>query len=420
MNIFSEKTEKYLVFLIFFLFPLADVRVLLFGIPLYVPEILVMMAILTRILRSPSNRLSDGFSWRSGFVAILSIGLMLAGMISSSIWNGIDRDALGAIKSWFLFPILFFWLILTLGFSRGDVWKAVSLWFFGTALTAFAGVFLPDYSIRTYDGRLQIASLSPNHFGFLLEYGGVIGLALLVFLRERHWVFLAFLAIAESVVVAALLLTQSDAALISFCIASLTLVISSIFSLKFSKKLLAAAFIVVASVTLAFFQTIDRHELGSGTVRSSLASRVMIWNAASMMISEHPILGIGPRNFQERYLALQPQFPPYLEWAVPHPHNIFLAFWLFSGISGLLGFVVLLSVLFFNVVRVIFSTPEEKLRVLPSLFLALLSGFLVHGFVDTPYFKNNLAYIFWAMAACIFLLGKEKRRRSAEDAGLNR
>ena len=46
------------------------------------------------------------------------------------------------------------------------------------------------------------------------------------------------------------------------------------------------------------------------------------------------IIKTSPETVLEDYAKLmhlseyQKHFPPYLEWAVPQPHNLYLAFWL--------------------------------------------------------------------------------------------
>ncbi|HLC95062.1 MAG TPA: O-antigen ligase family protein, partial [Patescibacteria group bacterium] len=133
--------------------------------------------------------------------------------------------------------------------------------------------------------------------------------------------------------------------------------------------------------------------------RSSLTSRVMIWQAAAKMIGEHPLLGIGVGRFQAVYLEYQQYFPPYLEWAVPQPHNMFLAVWLQTGILGLASFVFLVGHTFFLLLR---ETKKET----PAL-LGLLVLYLVCGIVDTPYFKTDQVFAFWVLIALIFSHSEE-------------
>lgn len=398
MKNFLENIEKLLIFLVFLSFPFMDAKTFVFGIPLYLPEVLVLSALAIHSVRF----LKKDFLPRRIPTAVAS-AFMLLGAVSSMIVNGVDRDALGAIKSWFLFPMLFSWLVFKSGFSEKDAWRAVACWFFGVAAVASAALVIPSLSVETYDGRLRSAFPSPNHFGFFLEYGAILGVGLMV-LMKRRYLSLSLLIAAEGAVLSALLMTGSAGASISVGIASLTVLVISLFPANVSKKILGImAILAVSSVALAFF-LMDRDTLGSGETRSSLASRVMIWNAASRMIAEHPIFGVGPRNFQEAYLALQSEFPPYLEWAVPHPHNILLSFWLFTGVAGLFGFVSLLAILF----RRVFPETDGATAVLPGTFFGLLVALCLHGLVDTPYFRNDLAYAFWATTALTLLLTNKK------------
>ena len=167
--------------------------------------------------------------------------------------------------------------------------------------------------------------------------------------------------------------------------------------------------------------------------RSSLASRFTIWKSAGLMIENNPLFGIGPGNFQEKYLEYQKYFPPYLEWSVPQPHNIFLAFWLESGLVGLIGFVILLFYFFrdnkkvypFTKIKednntsisVIKKQISEKLddkeyfgdgaiQDLRILLLGIMIYLLVHGLVDTTYWRNDLAVVFWTIVAANYFLAE--------------
>jgi O-antigen ligase len=124
--------------------------------------------------------------------------------------------------------------------------------------------------------------------------------------------------------------------------------------------------------------------------RSSLASRITIWNVSLRMIQNHPLVGIGAGNFQDIYLDYQAFFPPYLEWAVPEPHNLFLAFWLESGLFGLIGFS-LISIFLFSTIQ----SPKNQRDSLASLLWMYSVSLLIQGLFDTPFWSLPLAYSFW-------------------------
>jgi O-antigen ligase len=145
------------------------------------------------------------------------------------------------------------------------------------------------------------------------------------------------------------------------------------------------------------------HDLTSLASRSSLSSRETIWQVSLDLIKQHPIAGIGPGNFQKEYLALQTFYPAYLEWAVPQPHNIFLAFWLQSGMIGFFGFMLVLAFVFQTLLR---SIKDKKNALLAASLLVYFIYTILHGLVDTPYWKNDLSVIFWICTFLALILSK--------------
>jgi O-antigen ligase len=405
-----ENLEKALIFITFLSLPFADWSAVFFGVPVYLPEMIVLSALIIHAAKDPDSKTPKR---RIPTVVLVASLLMLSGVMSSALINGADKDALGAIKSWFLFPMAFGWLVFRAGLSGKDLWRAVSCWFFGVASVAVAALLFPGLASETYDGRLHSIFPSPNHFGFFLEYGAILGIGLMLYMK-RHRQSLFLLVSAETAIVTALLLTESDGALFSVMAGSAVLLVAGLLPSGFSKKIIGIGSIFIIFIAVSMFFSLDRDTLGGGVVRDPLASRVMIWNASTRMIVEHPLVGIGPRNFQEEYLALQPEFPPYLEWAVPHPHNVFMAFWLFSGTIGLLGFSVLLAFLFWSLRTCVFRISSAEETLLPAALFALLIAFCLHGLVDTPYFRNDLSYMFWAIVALTLV---SMRKKDAEAPG---
>ena len=84
-----------------------------------------------------------------------------------------------------------------------------------------------------------------------------------------------------------------------------------------------------------------------------------------------------------------------------HPHNIFLAFWLYGGLLSLVGFVWLIVAAAGQLAG---SKVDWGLRL---GLLAALGAILLQGLFDTTYFKNDLALIFWLIIALIAILEKE-------------
>jgi O-antigen ligase len=184
---------------------------------------------------------------------------------------------------------------------------------------------------------------------------------------------------------AALCLTYSYAALIAVLavIAGIAL-----WRNNFRWRFLAGLVFVATLIIILQLKSAKLQDVINRNPRSSLASREMIWRSAGKMIQDNFVFGIGPGNFQAKYLEYQKFYPPYLEWAVPHPHNLFLAFWLNAGLIGLLAFLGLVIFWFFQ---------AAKLQKTPIVLAAMsvMLYILLHGLADTTYFKNDLAIIFW-------------------------
>jgi O-antigen ligase len=178
------------------------------------------------------------------------------------------------------------------------------------------------------------------------------------------------------------------------------------------KKFTIAGIFAIFLMFLLIFESNSQKfsDLYPFSERSSSASREMIWKASFLILKQNPILGIGSGNFQSEYLENQKFFPPYLEWAVPQPHNVFLAFWIQTGILGFLGFLLLLFFIFKNA----YLTIKKDDYYFRNLAVISLLGFflytIIHGFIDTTYWKNDLSFIFWIS---IFLLTYTSKQRSS-------
>ena len=80
-----------------------------------------------------------------------------------------------------------------------------------------------------------------------------------------------------------------------------------------------------------------------------------------------------------------------------YPHNILLNFWTELGIAGALLFIWIIGKYFYIGIR---------LRGVNHFIMSLVGSMvviIVHGIVDVPYFKNDLAIIFWILIALMGL-----------------
>jgi O-antigen ligase len=113
--------------------------------------------------------------------------------------------------------------------------------------------------------------------------------------------------------------------------------------------------------------------------------RVWMWQDTWRMLKDRPLLGAGFGGYPTAFRPYQSK--PFIE-IFQYPHQIALTLWSETGIFGLLAFAVLCG----TWIVVAGKDPERR----PLLFA--LVAILIHGLVDVPYFKNDLAVQFWILA----------------------
>lgn len=381
-----------------FFLPLYIFKFNLWGLPLNFFEFFVYFLFLIWLSRGGFEKAKKLFSEiKENRIFAAGLILFFAGVSVSTILSDDLRTSAGILKGWFIAPFLLF-LIAKMEIKTENQIKNIfaALSFSGAVVSAVSlGYFFSGH--LTFDGRLAAFYLSPNHLAMFLS--PILFLtAGLIFIspNRREKIFFGAAAVLTAT---AVYLTYSYGAWFSlFCVFAVVLFFSEI---KMSKKLVFFTLILMSVSGLFYFQIGGEKFQNLFSERSSLESRIMIWKAALTIGKDNPIFGVGPGMFQKYYLDYQKYFPPYLEWAVPQPHNLFLAFWLQAGIAGLLGFLLILASFFKQKFAVLmFGVPTSKHYDfwLASAMLVIL----IHGLIDTPYFKNDLSALFWIILALRF------------------
>ena len=380
----------FFVLLSIWLFPFASVKMLVFGWPLYPIE----AALLAGLPFFPFRRLRILWSQPLVKSIVLFAGLLFAGVLLSYVAHP-SLAGLGQAKSFFLFPMVFCPFVATT-LQGEDIPRVLKHWRHMLLFAATGAILFGLGDGFTYDHRLRAWFDSPNLLALFLLPGAVLWWSEAVTSpRQRIGTWVAWL-----IVMVALFLTRSYSAVSAALIAMAAFVWIMRgyvpFAPLFGRKLLLIplmlllVFMSIEGGTDKWTMLADLHE------RSSLESRLMIWRAATQMIIDQPLFGIGPGRFQEMYLAYQTYYPPYLEWAVPHPHNLWLAFWLSSGLLGVAALTWLFSAV------MLFARPYA-VGTKKSLFLAILVSFFVAGFLDVPYFRAEFCYAFWLTLALLMI-----------------
>ncbi|MCX6765405.1 MAG: O-antigen ligase family protein [Candidatus Moranbacteria bacterium] len=399
----AAKVNKILIPLTILLIPAYLIRFSVFGIPTNLLEILVLVVFISAFLSK--QKIDYKEFYKQNKVYFFGILLVIAGLFISTVVSGHYRIGFGIIKGWFIIPLVFSWVLIKEIKKKEDlenILKWLYLGIFGVAAISLIYYFQGNV---TYDSRLKALYLSPNHLAMYLTPGIIIGIYLiqntisqltgesykemrLLAYTGKSYHSLFFNTISFLIILSSLYLTYSYAAWVAVI---LSLIITALFGKrKLSKKFVLIGAIIILLIIMSQWNT-EKMENLKNFSRSSLESRVIIWQSATKILKDNVIWGIGPGNFQNIYLEYQKYFPPYLEWAVPQPLNLYLAFWLQSGIFGFIGFLILIIKWMHETLK----NEKNSLFLIEAVLLGIMLYILIHGFIDTPYWKNDLAVIFW-------------------------
>jgi len=395
----APKKFESAIYLVIFLLPLYLLKIKIFFIPTNILEILIGLLFLTWLFKKKYKNINLENIKRFSLPALL----ILIGTIFSTLFSKNLNISAGILKSWFVVPIILA-LIVIGEIKTGEQIKKMFHWLaYSCGLVAAVSIFYFLIGRLTFDGRLAAFFLSPNHLAMYLAPGFLLSLASLESGPKKERLFFLALLIVSGL---ALYLTFSYAAWLAVLLAAMFWIFARVKNKK--RVLIICGLLLFVLVGFLSLLQLNSEKLNNFLYsdRSSWQSRIMIWRAAWEMIRDHPALGIGPGMFQDYYLKYQSRFPvPYLEWAVPQPHNLFLAFWLETGLLGLAGFIWLLAI-FFKKLFGLF----KKSNYFATILIMLMGYILIHGLADTTYFKNDLAVVFWLAVALGISLPNVERK----------
>jgi len=427
----------YFLFLICLALPTYLIRFQIFGIPTNLLEICLYLGVLGQVVIIFKKRSFNFKPITSSNILTPTVLILLSGVISVFI-SPDKRTSLGILKGWFVDPILLTGLILLNIQSEKTAQKIIwGLTGSGT-LVAFWGIMqkfgfgylLPhqslDPSFRSYliTGRSFGPFESPNYLGMYLAPVSLllffywlktklISSPKILFQKKQlntrevffKWQIKDFLILfCFLVMLLALFFTQSLGAWLGFGIAMLLgifLFFRPLLPLNPKSKLIFDIAYLICALLLILGSFVLIKNMGC-RVENSFAARQEVWQVAWYLVRKYPLTGIGLGLFPLFYhqTVARLHFPP-LNWFQLHPHNLFFAFWLNLGLLGLLAFLWLLLVAFRQIIK------NQQL-----FLLAPLLAIVIHGLVDTTYWKNDLSVIFWIFLALAFLYRQNEKENS--------
>lgn len=318
--------------------------------------------------------------------------------------------------------ILFYFVLINVIRAKKQWLALIKVFVFSAFVVALYGVaqnFLGVSSTESWidedmfkDIQVRVYSFfnNPNVLGEFLVLTIPLTVAIL-WNRIKESQKIAF-AIILMCMLACMIFTWSRGAWLGMLIAiALFLVIAD-------KRWMFAGILAVLLIPIALYVTgnaaiIERFISIGNTADTSTAYRVSIWQASINMISDFWVGGIGIGS--DAYTTIYPSYAlPGARFAL-HSHNLYLQFWVETGIMGIVSLLAVLlgflkSVLSTSVVRKIKTSDMAKILVaLGTGFI----GFMFQGLTDYVWYNYKILMIFWIVIA----IGVSGAKILKEDKG---
>lgn len=310
--------------------------------------------------------------------------------VASVLVSDMVLKSAGQWRAYFLEPMLLFlivvgrriktreliwWLLLsTISVSALAVWQK----FFGT-------MFAPELWDDELFGRVTSFFTTPNAVGLYLA---PVMIAAASFLKTETG--------GRKKIVAAILILDLLALVFSRSAGSLVGLLAGLVVLGWwagYKKVaaIAAAIMLLAAFLIPAVRPVVTFQDRAGQ------NRLLLWQYTGEFLTASPknfVLGAGIRQFFRK--VQKPHYDVKELERLIYPHNIFLNFWTETGLFGLTAFLVLIG-------GAVYHLKKRPAALLAAGLAGAFAVIAAHGLVDVPYFKNDLAFIFWILMAAAYV-----------------
>lgn len=379
-------------------------------VPTTLLEVILLASILLTATDFFKNRINIGVFKTSFDKFIL---LFLISIIISVIVSVDQKGGLGILKAYFVEPILFYYCLIYqsrkhgAGFIKNSlIISAVSLSALGLLQKVSGGFTLAPYELA--QGRVTAVYNSANSLSLFLA--PITFIVLANFFSAKNLYKKALFLATVSFLILVITWTKSRGGFISELL-SLGVYLYVYLNLKIT-KLRKYWYVLPILLTIWFFSYLfytfeTKNFLPADYGRpytdgDTLQIRYFIWAGTINLLKDHPVFGAGLNGFKTLY-SNQYRLQQFQE-QFQYPHNLLLTYWTETGLLGLTAFVILIvkvfSVVIRNMIKIMDSNSNSNFH-LGLSFLAIFTYWLVHGFVDVPYFKNDLSLEFWTIVALV-------------------
>lgn len=435
---------EWAVLALAFLLPAYLIRFSIAGLPLTLLEAMILIAFAAWLLRNRKalrggTRQTYPFRW-----AIIAWLLVSFAAVGVSGWN---LGAFGIWRAYFFEPVLLFIVIANVFSTREKLLRLFAALGFSMAAVALFAIYqylsgnlIPNEFWAAADGRRATSFFPyPNAVGLyaapvmFLLLGGLAATWARTkkFFSVTTWLWLVGIFLC----VAAIVVARSEGAAFASVLGFL------FFGLLANRRLrmITVGLIIAGAIALSIIAPLRSYVLKRVTLQnfSGQVRRVQWKETIKMLRNGRLLAGAGLANYQasvkpyhQEGLFVDNGESDFLQkvrtsaeyrkkvWQpleiYLYPHNIILNFWSELGLAGVAVFFWIIGLFFYYGIRSFRSARQARdpfAYAILGLTLALLVT-LIHGWVDVPYFKNDLAALFFIILGAMVVM----RARSLLDS----
>lgn len=400
--ILAWRDLKLAIFVLLAALPSYLIRFAVGPIPTTLLEILLLILFIVALVRKDSRAHLIGVVAEKSRLRLIVLAMLLASAIAVLVSPDLT-SALGVWKAYYLEPALFYFVLRSTVKSKQDVEYALMALGIGALLVSLIAVFqwITGVGIPIpWDVERRATSVYeyPNAVGLFV--GPIMTIAtVLLFQKTYRGFWLAVVGLGALAIIAA----KTEAALIAIP-ASLFLVSLVVPAARRVTLPIGAIFVLIVVALPVTREKVLLQDY-SGTVRRSQ------WTEAVAFLKDHPLEGAGLEGYP---IAIAPYHTAPGVEVYQYPHNILLNIWVELGVLGLIVFGMIVYENTRRFYRTVLTEKPAERGHRHLVAIAIFAAFVeivIHGLVDVPYFKNDLAVMEWSLFALFAIVTIDAKRR---------
>lgn len=423
-GVIAWKNLSWAITILMALLPSYLIRFKIFSLPTTLLECMLLIIILIWFIQESWLRIRKRLKKEIPYqpypftpqIILLISAATLAMWLSPNSWQ-----AFGLWRAYFLEPILFFLIFINVIDKREKlerIFMALGISALAISLLAFWQKFMPlginffGYYFWPISNKSWQEAASRRVTSFF-EYPNAVGLFLgPIVILSFGWLVATFKKLKLNLFQVTVILfsgiaifwAQSEAALLSLGLAMI------LFGLFFSKRSRILTSLILVLILIAVVLTPVKNYLFEKLTLQDFSGqvRLQIWQETLAMLKDNPLLGAGLSGYQTKIIPyhksgriIKGNFQPIEIYL--YPHNIILNFWSELGFLGLLAFLWLFYEYFRRSIKFWRESKNYYYRIWSLTLILVLLTIIIHGLVDVPYFKNDLAVMFWFFCGALII-----------------